>query len=405
MNLTDQSTVARKASALPYMPQLDALRAFAVGAVLIHHFADFKHLPYVMGQIPWGFLGVRLFFVLSGFLITGILIESRDRANGSNGSRWFGIRQFYTRRFLRIFPLYYFVIGVLLLLNVQPAREIFLWLLTYTFNIQVSIQGWFPENVSHFWTLSVEEQFYVFWPWLILFAPRRSLIPVICALICLGPLYRLYAVAHELSEATTYCFTLSALDTLGMGALLALVSHGNTAKQTIERFLFRVVLPTGVVATIALTAMSYSKTSWKAYVVLLDTAVALVSCWLISAASRGFKGPVGVLLESRPLVYCGKITYGIYVYHLFMPLLIAPIFGKLGWAYAQRGMVTLLVSSAATFAVASLSWYLMEKPINNLKRHFSYRPKPALRSPSVDYGIALDSLVSVAEAGGSPRSM
>ncbi len=378
---------------LSYMPQLDGLRAFAVAAVLIHHFADFKRLPHALGQIPWGFLGVRMFFVLSGFLITGILIQSRDDlASATNGGRWFAIRQFYARRFLRIFPLYYFVITLILIFNVQPAREIFLWIITYTFNIQVSIQGWFPANISHFWTLSVEEQFYIFWPWLVLFAPRRSLIPIICVVSSLGPLYRLYAVANELSEAATYCFTLSALDTLGMGSLLALVSHGGYAKETIERFLARFVLPIGIVATVALNVLLYSKVDWKAYVFLLDTAVALIFCWLISSASRGFKGIVGALLESRLLVYCGKISYGIYVYHLFMPLLIAPIFRRLGFAYAERGMISLVISSATTIAMASLSWYLLEKPINQLKRYFSYTPKAARPQPVVDCLPTLDSM-------------
>src|SRR5436190_971239 len=87
---------------LQYMPQLDALRAFAVGAVLVHHLFDVETLPFGLKHLPWGFLGVRLFFVLSGFLITGILLESRDTAETGAYSRWFAVRQFYVRRFLRI---------------------------------------------------------------------------------------------------------------------------------------------------------------------------------------------------------------------------------------------------------------------------------------------------------------
>jgi peptidoglycan/LPS O-acetylase OafA/YrhL len=91
--------------ALQHMPQLDALRAFAVGAVLIHHFIA-GHLPAILNKVPWGFLGVRLFFVLSGFLITGILLRSRHDVEASGIGRMFVARQFYARRFLRIFPLY-----------------------------------------------------------------------------------------------------------------------------------------------------------------------------------------------------------------------------------------------------------------------------------------------------------
>lgn len=257
MNVASDHT-RDKTPALPYMPQLDALRAFAVGAVLIHHFWNAENLPLGLGKIPWGFLGVRLFFVISGFLITGILVRSRDDSKALNQSRWFAVRQFYARRFLRIFPLYYFVIALTMILNVPPAREIFVWLVTYTFNIQLSMQGWFPENFAHFWTLSVEEQFYIFWPWLVLFAPRKRLIPVICVVISLGPLYRLYAVANELNEVATYCLTFSALDTLGLGSLLALVSHATARSDIIEKVLTRVVLPVGIAANVTLLVLLYS---------------------------------------------------------------------------------------------------------------------------------------------------
>jgi peptidoglycan/LPS O-acetylase OafA/YrhL len=158
-----------------------------------------------------------------------------------------------------------------------------------------------------------------------------------------------------------------------MGSLLALLSQRDYSREALRRFLIRIVLPTGLIATIVLNVLLYSKVDWKAYVILLDTAVALIFCWLIGSASLGFKGRVGAVLELRPLVYCGRITYGIYVYHLFMPLLISPIFRRLGWTFPQRGTITLLLSTIATLLVASLSWFLMERPINNVKRYFDYR--------------------------------
>ena len=171
-----------KSNKLQHMPQLDTLRAFAVTAVLVHHYFTWAN---------WGLgatLGVKLFFILSGFLITGILLRSRDAATAS-GHKWSSlVGRFYVRRFLRIFPLYYFVVAVAATINLEPAREILPWLLTYTLNIYMANLGWFVANFAHFWTLAVEEQFYIFWPWIILFAPRNWLIRLTLIFISVGPL-------------------------------------------------------------------------------------------------------------------------------------------------------------------------------------------------------------------------
>src|SRR5437867_12025886 len=95
-----------------YMPQLDSLRFFAVLGVLVTHYAQPQHFPWILGTLEWGDLGVRLFFVLSGFLITGILLGCRELADATPQSVFLLIRQFYCRRFLRIFPVYYLVLAV-----------------------------------------------------------------------------------------------------------------------------------------------------------------------------------------------------------------------------------------------------------------------------------------------------
>ena len=107
-------------------------------------------------------MGVKLFFVLSGFLITGILLRSHWLAESAGQGRWLVIRQFYARRFLSIFPLDYFVIAVACLVNVEPVRKILPWLLTDPSNIYMANQRWFVDHFAHFWTLVVEEQFYIF---------------------------------------------------------------------------------------------------------------------------------------------------------------------------------------------------------------------------------------------------
>ena len=111
------------ATSFAYMPQLDGLRAFAVAAVLIHHLISPQHLPAFMTALPLGYLGVRLFFVLSGFLITGILLQARHAAEASTTAPAFAARQFYLRRCLRIFPLYYAMIAAALLIGLPEAQE------------------------------------------------------------------------------------------------------------------------------------------------------------------------------------------------------------------------------------------------------------------------------------------
>ena len=124
---------------LRHMPQLDALRAFAVLAVVLHH---------NFGVSQGADLGVKLFFTLSGFLITGLLLRSRDIAESAGLPRRHFLARFYARRVLRIFPLYYFVISIAIIVNLEPVREISVWLFTYTINFRMAAQGWYEPNFA-----------------------------------------------------------------------------------------------------------------------------------------------------------------------------------------------------------------------------------------------------------------
>lgn len=376
---------ANRATGLSYRPQLDAIRTFAVGAVMLQHFVGISNLPWLMKTLPWGHLGVSLFFVLSGFLITGILIRSRDAVQASKQSAAFAARQFYVRRFLRIFPLYYFIIGVGLVVAIPPVREIWNWLITYAMNIFVSIKG--DENFlySNFWSLAVEEQFYIVWPWFVLFAPRKWLLPLTLLMISCGPVWRLYAFIHGFNFVAIYKLTPACLDSLGVGALLAQAHHSRISKAAIRRWMNRFILPIGIFVSFCLWAFVYFEINWSFNIVLFDLSIALVFCWLISSASLGFTGAPGRFMELSPLIYCGKISYGMYVYHQFTPPILAFSFARLGLAYNQHGWLSLVLGSAFTVAISSLSWYALEQPFNNLKRYFDYQKKSGENAgPAVD---------------------
>ncbi len=160
-----------------HLDQLDTLRAFAVTAVLIRHF-----WPELQPGLDLGARGVHLFFVLSGFLITGILLRSRALVEDSGRGTGLAIRRFYIRRFLRIFPIYYLVLAVTWALGFPDVRSGIVWHLAYGSNILFAIENQWPPTTAHLWSLSVEEQFYLIWPLLMLLVPRRHLRTVIACL-------------------------------------------------------------------------------------------------------------------------------------------------------------------------------------------------------------------------------
>jgi peptidoglycan/LPS O-acetylase OafA/YrhL len=327
----------------PYLPQLDGLRALAAIAVVFHHnLWRGGGLGGVRTAAHLGDAGVRLFFVLSGFLITGILL----RARGAPGA----LPAFYARRFLRIFPLYYLVVIGVALLGQPLMRSTLAWNLAYLANFKMALMGGFPgPPVSHLWTLSVEEQFYLAWPLVVLYAARRSLLPLALSTLLVAPASRLVLLLLTGNATAAAVVTTSCLDTLGAGAVLALA--GRVPKG---------VVPFGLGLLAAVTALDGS---WFD-IAFRDTAYACTFAWVVQRCAEGVRGPAGRVLASAPLVYMGTISYGIYVYHHVLPALV-----KLpGYGLARTGLVL-----ALTIPAAALSHRFFEAPINALKRRFPYR--------------------------------
>jgi peptidoglycan/LPS O-acetylase OafA/YrhL len=369
------------------MVQLDALRAFAVLAVLVAHFPPSPALLPPLRLLDLGGLGVRLFFVISGFLITGILLTSKNHCEKNDVSIFYALRQFYLRRTLRIFPLFYLVLGLAALFNISPVRETGLWHAAYLTNFYLFFKGW-DGSINHFWSLAVEEQFYLIWPWIILLVNRRRLPAMILAVILIGPIFRLVCGLYTGNDRTPV-LPLSCLDTLGVGALLALrkdqIGNQQSHKYPFGKtglFLGFVVLTVFVL----LRAMNHGRMIGYA---MFDMGAALIAGWMVWNASIGIGGPIGTLLEIKPLLYLGTISYGIYVYHSFAYdlfihyLMHLPMTRKILIIPHPRVLDSLLICGI-TIAVAALSWHLFERPINDLKRYFKYykdrAPKKAARS-------------------------
>lgn len=423
---TDTPAGSHSSATPPRLVQLDALRAFAIAGVLVHHFA-----PAAAAVAPVGPAGVKLFFVLSGYLITGILLNYRDQVDGGAASGWGMIRKFYFRRFLRIFPVYFFVLGLTMAIGYPPVRETFWWHATYLTNVYIATTGVWPGFLSPFWTLAVEEQFYLVWPWVVLFAPRRHLWRVVVGMIASAVLFRAAGVAAGLDPNRVCVLPAACLDTLGMGALLAILRTPVGGCERSAARLTRLGLWLGAPLLAVMLVIGRVPALGGAFVVGFDLAMGLVAVWLIAGASQGFVGFPGCLLNLRALTHIGLISYGIYVYHSFVPgavldwlnqadpttkrilallvglFVVVRLLASRPWSAARAGgipprpdvpLLTVLaalvlvaaayggmhaglhsgesmnawirfvLSSGCSILAAELSWRLLESPINQVKR-------------------------------------
>lgn len=369
MSSSDESpeypSVKKSDSSVIYMPQLNSLRTIAVGFVLIEHWLPERTW---LKLIPFGMLGVTLFFVLSGFLITQILLNNLKVSHEKNISISHLIKQFYIRRTLRIFPIYYITIFVLFILNIQNIRSIFSWFFFYVSNIYFYINSEWAGPLSHFWTLAVEEQFYIIWPVIILFIPKKHLLKAIGGIILIGPVSRilLYLISSRTDTAVTFIHVLTptCMDCFGFGALLAfcrIFIDNKFQFNGIKSFLLLLV------NILLITVLLFNDESVIS-VLLFRFSVSIVFLILVSKVSIGFTGPLRSIFENRTIMYLGKISYGIYLFHKFIPM----IYSALDLPVINDIYLKFFVYSVILIFISSLSWFLIEKPVNNLKRKYSY---------------------------------
>jgi peptidoglycan/LPS O-acetylase OafA/YrhL len=332
---------------------------------------------------------VDLFFVLSGFLITGILHDSRGRAGYFSS--------FYARRFLRIFPLYYaFVLLVLpaaaRLLSADPGPAVAAlrgksgWYLGYAVNFMMAFRGgWGASvlNTAHLWSLAVEEQFYLVWPPLVLLLSRRALIRTSGGLVVLALLIRVAMRLGGASDVATYVLPFARMDALLVGALVALAVRELGSVAPLARHAPRVLLGSGLVAaaTLASAPARMSWTSpWVQTVGLTAIAVFFAAALVLAvAAPEGSRW--GRLLRAPSLRTFGKYSYALYIFH---PLVLAVLQAN-GWGAGrfaalgpelQIGVHLLFTAFASTVSLGAawLSWNLMEKHFLKARHRFSTRP-------------------------------
>lgn len=357
------------------MPELDGVRGLAIGLVTCYRFA--KEIPFdsAVGAVlkpifQFGDRGVDLFFVLSGFLITGILLDTRSQPGY--------LKNFFARRSLRIFPLYFLSLALFLTVGyqLQPAAfaqaladQSYLW--TYTTNIKMSLEGsWCFGRLDHFWSLAVEEHFYFIWPFVVWFMSLKGAIRLTIVLMLLSGLGRMVFAASSDNGVAPDVLTIFRCDALLMGALVAMVARTPNGLQRLRSWapwMIAVALLVGVSGAILQKRLwTLPHSLWP----LLWTGMLLV----VLASRR--EGSLAKLFALRPLTSLGKYSYAMYVFqNPLIPLTAAWLSASqleelLGVSWLAE-LVYLASMFALTYLIAVVSWYAFEVHVLAWKRFFS----------------------------------
>jgi peptidoglycan/LPS O-acetylase OafA/YrhL len=365
-----------------YFSQLDGIRFVAVALVLIDHWLAEKNV------LPLGHLGVTMFFVLSGFLITRILIQSKLKDDKTGRSHWFSVKQFIIRRSIRIFPIYFLAIFVLYALDVPPVRETILWCLTYSTNMYIATKQHWMGTIDHLWSLAVEEQYYLIFPYLILFLPTRHYLKVLSVMIILSITLRIYFYLQGTGWMVQYVLMPTCLDCFGLGGLMAYFytfkkdSIFEALNKNLYVFLSLIMLLLTFYFTRQYQLITGEKYNFGNLVI--ERFIGSVFCFfLIIRAVSQYSGFMQWFLENPVVSYFGRISYGLYLYHNFVynyfhtpkTSIVLRALRKIQGilpAISQNDIFELLYFFGITVFIATLSWFLIEKPINNLKKYFTY---------------------------------
>ncbi|MCB9201648.1 MAG: acyltransferase [Flavobacteriales bacterium] len=350
---------------------LNSFRFFAFLLVFLTHST---HL------FPFGYLGVQAFFVLSGFLITPILIQTKEKYPSLKDF----LKNFLTRRFLRIFPLYYFYLLVItlaiLVFNLDnyeyfaSLKRQLIYAFTYTYNFYHQTK-FYEHNmfISHFWSLAVEEQFYLFWPFLIFFFTKniKSILIFICFINPIVRYFTGYIVDHDLipilldrKDLVVYVSTFSHIDAFALGSLFGILPKIHLKSYKIITVCLATVLLGLSINLFVENNLNFKSLGYPPFMKgsyryvwgysLLNLCFALI---LVGLKNRTF---FPKLFENKMLASLGLVSYGLYIYHTGILWLVSEFI-------TNNYILNVLVSFLLTIAVSYLSFYLFEKRFIDLK--------------------------------------
>jgi len=329
--------------------------------VMVDHFStDVPNFP-LPDWIHLGATGVRLFLVLSGYFITASLRRDRDRIEAGSSSAGTAIRAFYWRRFLRIFPAYAAFATIALILNLGTIRQNWAWVFTGTVNWLIAWQNEWPLTISHFWSICVQEQFYLLWPLLILFLPRKWMMQIIIAVALAGVAFRIGCVIFSVTVIARWVLPFGSLDSLAAGA--ALGWYGGQLRPSRAGWLIATIC----LSMLALAAIWRDGDPTRLTSVMVEPLEAGAFVVLVARTAAGFGGWVARFLTLPALVFAGRISYGLYIYHVLVAMLFQRWLPQpVQWLLAVPS-VRLIVLGTSTMLVAALSWRILEQPVNRLR--------------------------------------
>lgn len=350
------------------MIQLDSLRALGVLGMIVYHWVPAtaqEGFISVWASFSHGFL-----FLLSGYFLTRIVLK--NSALSSPAAKWDFYRIYLIRRALRLVPLYYLIILLADVIGVESVRSSWPWHVSFLSNFfMVYTQGWFNET-SHFWFLAVIVQFSIVWPLLLLFvADRYHLLLILLTLVsALAAKYFIPLIFPDLGMVNV--LPLMHCDALGFGSLLAYYQHrqAHASVQAVSRWAW------GSLLLYILLSSLIELFDWSGYTLLKGTyELGLFgSLWLLIRGGEGYSGLAGWILQNKVLLYLGKISYGLFLLHLFSGLLLSLVRSTLDIPVPQYGIVPFLLRTLFTLGLAMLSYHYFESPINRFRKQFVFLP-------------------------------
>lgn len=363
---------------MKYIKGLDTLRAFAVCFVIIAHWGPHKFrsdiLTFFFTKIlPNGIFGVDLFFVLSGYLITSILINAKE--NSPLEDRIGIIKTFYFRRTLRTFPIYFLLVLFVCVFNDEFVRSNILYFLTYTSNfLAFKTKIWF--SISHTWSLAVEEQFYLVWPWIIFFSPKKHLLKIIIFCCMLGITSSI--IFQQYYGSFFFILPLPCITALSIGALYA-YSQSDTGFNKKVISILLALLPFGIVLFFV------QQFGYKLPFIRVANSIISINL-LIYITNERYNAITEFILNNRFFNYVGKISYGLYLYHAILPHYYYQFINYLNQSmnfsdYTIKILTypppSYIIQLALLFIISHISYTYIEVKILKFKRHFVYaRQKP-----------------------------
>lgn len=344
--------------------QLDGVRAIAMIAICWDHWCPAGWLRLFPFEV---FL--FLFLVLTGYLITGSLLRERDRSE-ARGGNWkaTALMSYQIRRGLRILAPYYAALALAWIVRAPDVLGPGLpWYAFHLSNFHMALLGYWPAGTNHFWSLAVQQQFYLIWPFVIWFLPRKLLVPVILVFTVIGPVSRMFHDFFLPWFAWPQLLTWACFDYFGIGALFALAVHrGMSLESPGLRWLAALSL-TGYLGIYGAHALGWPTGGLRP---AQQTLLATAWCGFIAASSVGFAGIPQKILEHPAIQRIGQLSYGIYLFHNLAPLVTGKLFWFLWNGSFEKGpgaLVLIALYAAVTWGLTVASWRWIERPLQGVR--------------------------------------